>query len=459
MTQRRIAIAGLFLGLLLAPGGAAAQWAVSPYVQAVLQRSEDGVRRARQLRAPEPEVDALDLRRAATAAYGALVDTRQRITIERRALSEHTACLRADLFLLERQFERVRQETLLAIDRKNRSSVTLMLEVLRFLSDRYEAVLHGARDPAQTDSDWHATWQFDPPDWQATYGGILVSGEACPFHTDYLPPSVGGYGCDATALRQVLRGLSASGAGGSELRAATQAELASLEAGLRAAADYELRLLALGQASGQLDRIVSGGPALPSLSPPPQHRPPLSGCFRTRPLPPEVVRHELRGPFSLERDDERLLTIFREQRRSEERERPLPSYLDAGRTVVHWILGWLGLQEGRELGEFQGTQGERESMTVAATVDPSGSFERLTISVREFSDLASGRDGVRAFVRDFAYFLRLSCVFRPCSSRLERVMRVVVTDECFPYANGEFLRDAPRGKPRWELCKEKAGIR
>ena len=63
----------------------------------------------------------------------------------------------------------------------------------------------------------------------------------------------------------------------------------------------------------------------------------------------------------------------------------------------------------------------------------------------------------RSFVRDFAYFLRRSCIDRPCSQRLDRILKIVFTDECFPFVSGQFLNDTVQN-PGWRRCMTAAGI-
>ncbi len=65
--------------------------------------------------------------------------------------------------------------------------------------------------------------------------------------------------------------------------------------------------------------------------------------------------------------------------------------------------------------------------------------------------------GLRKFGRNYAYFLRRSCIYRPCNERLELIMKILYTDECFPYASGEFRveeGEEVKGKTSWEKCME-----
>lgn len=67
--------------------------------------------------------------------------------------------------------------------------------------------------------------------------------------------------------------------------------------------------------------------------------------------------------------------------------------------------------------------------------------------------------GMRKFAKGYAYFLRRSCINRQCNSQLETILKILFTDECFPYASGEFETgknsDDTNAKSTWERCKEK----
>ncbi len=94
---------------------------------------------------------------------------------------------------------------------------------------------------------------------------------------------------------------------------------------------------------------------------------------------------------------------------------------------------------------------------VDAPLEAAHSLSDLHAAVSEFSRQASTKDGVRDFVKRFAYFLNLTCWKRQCGDLLERAIRLTTTDECFPYANGQYLGDTD-GNPRWEKCKDAAEI-
>lgn len=59
--------------------------------------------------------------------------------------------------------------------------------------------------------------------------------------------------------------------------------------------------------------------------------------------------------------------------------------------------------------------------------------------------------GMRKFVRDYAFFVRRSCIFRPCNNSLDRVLRIIFEPKCFPYTSGDYLESD------WTECQSAAG--
>lgn len=63
--------------------------------------------------------------------------------------------------------------------------------------------------------------------------------------------------------------------------------------------------------------------------------------------------------------------------------------------------------------------------------------------------------GLRKFARNYAYFLRRSCIYRPCNTKLETIVKILYTEECFPYASGLFKAEPKEGEednPIWQTC-------
>lgn len=69
-------------------------------------------------------------------------------------------------------------------------------------------------------------------------------------------------------------------------------------------------------------------------------------------------------------------------------------------------------------------------------------------------ELVNSSDGaLRTFAINYAYFLRRTCIHRPCNERLETIMKVLFSDECFPYASGEF-QEPDEDDPHWKKCQD-----
>lgn len=185
---------------------------------------------------------------------------------------------------------------------------------------------------------------------------------------------------------------------------------------------------------------------------------------------------ELRGPFSLEKDQLRILQEFMEVRVLEENARDFPQDLQTLNEIPEEKILERRM---REIGEYNPLErgiraslrllyrswsrihGRREAAIFPIAVDTQREIEEVLTplhdAVSRFSQLASRKDGVRAFVNRFAYFLRRSCIYRPCSLALDQIIKISTTDACFPYTDGAFLTDTVEN-PRWQQCKEAAGI-
>lgn len=68
-------------------------------------------------------------------------------------------------------------------------------------------------------------------------------------------------------------------------------------------------------------------------------------------------------------------------------------------------------------------------------------------AMKKNADLVDNAQGpLRQFVINYAYYLRRSCIYRPCNEKLETIIKIVLSDECFPYSKGEI--------GSWEACKD-----
>jgi hypothetical protein len=174
----------------------------------------------------------------------------------------------------------------------------------------------------------------------------------------------------------------------------------------------------------------------------------------------DAMQIELRGPFSLEPNHEGLLEAFRLLRSKDGADRASSESLTGDNNKPIALSGLSSYF--RDLFKtFSTQQGDREALTFAVGSDPvlstTSAFDSLHKSVADLGKLSSSRNGLRSFVRDYAYFLRRSCIDRPCSQRLDRILKIVLKDECFPFVSGEFL-NATDQNPAWKRCMDAAGI-
>ncbi|TSC58593.1 MAG: hypothetical protein Greene041619_467 [Candidatus Peregrinibacteria bacterium Greene0416_19] len=462
---------------------------------------------------PAAGFDRLHWQRNVVAAIAAQTDVTRQIVAQGRSLTDNSACLRTDLFLLEGEMKRVADAMTRAVDARKVASVNLLSQLLQFLNERYKILLQGARDPTSIDSSWNVRRPFDDPRFVLD---PLVS--FCAFDSNYLPPGLSGYGCDLDGLNRAMSRIRTH-PDGQWLRDAISQQRAGIISAIIAAGRYQ-------SYTAQFDRAMQSMPFQ------------TNGTLQT-PVPPDVTRkhrrrtmcildgactgdamtpcnsdavcsrlqigrcvassevgtcsndfnitcgadadcggqnvcqklegalaYELRGPFSLERDEERLLRQYVDLRRSfgARGTAPRSFQLDGS-----WLYRLMGGQAATGVREFETQQAQKESMTIAAGTDPSlvgrAAFSNLSQAVGRLVTVGTtlgqpgGERTLRGFVRDFAYFLRRSCIFRPCNKRLEQVMRIITTDECFPYAKGTFVSDTDPANPRWQKCKAGAGIR
>ncbi|OGJ55590.1 hypothetical protein A2706_01300 [Candidatus Peribacteria bacterium RIFCSPHIGHO2_01_FULL_51_35] len=442
--------------LLLAPNVTHAQSAVSPYMQRVITRAEAGIAFAKESGSLEAAVTFFlpsfrpFMEMAGSTVLG-LIDTKQRIIAMEKDLTENTACLHIDLFLLEMEIKRVQEAVNDEAKKGNVLGVLRLQDILLFLDERLDIVLRGSRDPTIQDGTWTKKRMFDRP-------GTDTAGSICPFHTDYLPPSIAsGYGCDAEKLQSIVEALE------SPLKETVVAEtLAATDIAsvLRKYVQEAQALLSLEQRINRLlgrstDTIVSSTEI-------PAHRT-VTGCPVEWPedadrnkdsWPDDALAWELRH-MRFERDERKIMHAFQELRVTQSAARPVS---DAFRSESQNPLeDTLNAQGARTFSAFSRKQGLRESEIFAQSADThlaiSDSIGTLKKSIGVIAQLAKNRDKLRGFVRDFAYYLRRTCIDRPCNARLDQILKIVFQDDCFPYTNGEYLD----GKS-YEQCKAAAGL-
>lgn len=525
MTHLRIFfIAGLTMTILAWPLSAHAQQpgtlcqslgesrAIGQYTQQILDRATTGLNFAQG----SDTVSDFSLYipgwvRVVTKSVILWMDTSMRVHRQARDLIENTACLRFDLLLLECKMDAVRKALEKALNDHSFVAILRLDTLGRFLQNTFSDLTLGARDPTYADTLWHRDYIFDDPeqyqlgrpvsspDAEPICGNATLDrgeecdgtfgctpdckNEMCPFHSDYLPPSTTGFGCTVEILERI-----------SKIYPPAKDEYDSLKKIMdQLKKDEKLTgpMRKHRAFAGCTRRVCQGNPQLfcendddcgqdaPCIS-----EENIGRCENTRDkctsddncgkspciLLSEATVWEVRGPFRLEKDQGKIMNVFRELRESEEAARPIPEVYqsfedapssDGNGNQVQGLFVNVFRQLSRSILQTRSKeQGRAESMIFAQASDGQQEIARalqpLRSAVSDFARLASDkRGGIREFVVKYAYFLRRTCMYRPCNKKLEWILKMALADECFPYTNGEFLNDS-KEKPRWKKCEDEA---
>ncbi|MBI3332043.1 hypothetical protein HYZ99_03735 [Candidatus Peregrinibacteria bacterium] len=493
--MKRLSLSFIGFVILFTPVTAGAEGpAISAYVRQVLERADKGIAYAKQGSAVQDFLEYyLPWSQSAGSTVLSLVDTKLRIVAQQRDLPENTACLRVDLYLIEKKIEQVRGELQQAIKDKKIMTIVRLQDLILFLNERFEHVLKGSRDPLYQDKTWWQRRLFEPEKtgWCcsgkkgdtcnerkatacsveggifretgeecAALGcradpGVLEIEKICPFHSNYLPPSVtAGYGCDLTALQNIIPKVSPGA-----LASSNEAEKDAVQKVATTLDNIVTRAESFLKLQIEIDELLGRETDLPDSVPPRSHKE-IEGCVPTgdQLWKSGAVEWELRSNFSFEKDEQKILKAFQELRLKQGGRRSPPEEFmkKASKGLLDSMLDDYGRITFKRFSEKQGqleaevfAQASDTHLSVANTVD------LLVTSVGTLSDLARSREGLRGFVRDYAYFLRRTCIHRPCNARLGQVLKIVFTDECFAYTNGDYLNDTCEN-PRWKKCMEKA---
>lgn len=186
--------------------------------------------------------------------------------------------------------------------------------------------------------------------------------------------------------------------------------------------------------------------------------------------PTGAAKWELRGPFSFVPRDQKILREFVDLRTGWESIRPFPNLIKFPSEFASGDIDCTTCEpdyEGEEcevclaieraknidildrvvrwysrnyMKDWMNIQGKKESYIIAKATDPTFQIQEeirpLHKEVKELSQFATKLDdGLRGFTRDFALFLRITCMFRPCNDRLNWILRTILEEECFPYTN------------------------
>lgn len=460
------AVTCMALGILLhfalpSPAARAAAYApqaLSPAVDLVLRRADMDISEAEDpdFLATFDDDSVWEWTGDALSAEFEPVDTRRQIVQRRESLLQKTACFRYDKWLIERKMNEIREKIDMETDARDASVVLPLEQIYEFLSGEIDSLEHGGLDPeVREDEEW-AIQLFVEDDID-----VPSDEKLCFYNSDYAPAGVNGYGCDAGKLRWVMEQLSQDDgafrdAVESELRAQTLVEQV-IESRNSVEENF-------GRFLEGIDDLVTGGmPQNDEFADAPaggssrMHKN-QAGCADY--VEPGVVLHAIRGPFAIDPDDAALALAFREFRIKSDEERPAPRDLqyDEDMFAINALLN----DQRRIIREFTSKRAALGSATFAAGADSgpaaSDALKKLHDGVRALVKLGNSLDGgLRAFVRDFAYFLRRSCLDRPCAARLDTVLKLVFSDSCFPYGNGEYA-NATSDDPQWKKCMEEAEL-
>lgn len=449
------------------------------YVQPVLDRADAGIAFAASANAnPDffPFYHA-GWARSIGGAFAQLVDSRSDLANRTNDLATATACRRFDELLLECAMDDVREALDASLERGSFVAIMRLESLLLFLRERLDHLDAGAEDATRVDDQWARKRLFDRDE------PASPSAPLCPFHSDYTPPRLSGYGCDDAVLESIDRY-------GLDFVAAERGGLTAIESQIDAfrsivpllqsatstgtvaplppVADREHRTIVgcravQGACSENADLACGSDEFCASRG--------AGRCLRDASVP-RVPERSLRGAFSFPVDHLRVLTDFVGKRIDDALSRTFPdgwaplSELSSGSGAKRafyddWMNSALsGLRSFfRSLSGIQGrSEGAAFPEATDAQLEIADSLSDMRASIGELSRLASQKTGVRTFVVELAYFLRRTCVFRPCQKSLEQIIRIGLQDACFPYTNGEFLSDTEEN-PRWKKCAEAACVK
>jgi hypothetical protein len=488
---------------------------VSRYVERVLQRADAGLAVANS--DPTGGGGILyfpDWAQDIASALAKTVDVDLRLVEQERDLRERTACEHLDLLMIECKIDQVRSELNTAIRDQSIGKILRLSSLINFLNNRYRHLAFGSRIFGYEDPTWGEHEIFDPnpvmcciegdqgcstltaAECRNQQGGSFYSLKSCvrkcpqpgliaydglcPYSSDYLPPNPDGYGCDLSAMNpraiailsltverdglQVLENQISDFRTEASSILGLQDEIALLLGEIEKLPDspdpishYRFEGCPKGWCKGLPSRECGSSNDCTGVD--------IATCIISTDGP---ATQELRGPFSVERNEERLMHAFRNRRENEGSNREHQDLLKfanefpsskANESSERSLAGELENGSRQYLRLFfnlwNEEQGYAEGPLFAIGSDP---FLQLTYvlqplrkEIQRLSILASRMDGVRRFAVDFAYFLRRSCMYRPCNLRLEQILRILFTDECFPYVNGSYTSDTCEN-PRWDKC-------
>jgi len=86
--------------------------------------------------------------------------------------------------------------------------------------------------------------------------------------------------------------------------------------------------------------------------------------------------------------------------------------------------------------DVSGSQAAKDIPVIEGVVTPLYGNDSVIESLKSLQELTQDSSkGLRRFVINLATYLNRTCIDRPCKNRLEYVLKVAFSDNCFPYSN------------------------
>jgi len=422
--KRAIFLVGLVLAMIPAPAAAAG---LTPYVQKVTERVEKALNQLEEKESTFTSFTAVVemLFTASTAIFG-VGNSNVSQTRERQDLVSNTACMHADRMILIGMMEDVQDKINEYSDPKKLKFFTIakLQSIHEFLQQRLDAFDRGALDPAYADVDWPAVWNFDM-DKDGNAPALDEEPLLCPYSTRYFDIGASGdYGCTPDQINLAIGTLP------------TDAKYDGLRLSLAKERDAQQLFLDELRKSRDADNELSDDAPDPFSDEPKQEDGCQADWKAEYPSWPSDLRVRDTGGF-WKVAGERLRRLV-DLLKSLEPLRPLPEELTKDNGNFSNFVQRQRAQQIQTFGHWQ----TRADVTVLGGVleakEIEDAFGPLTKTVGRLARVSHDFEGgIRGFVSDFAYYLRRSCMNRDCNARLERILKIVPKDECFPYTNGE----------------------
>lgn len=169
------------------------------YVGPAIQRAQDGITYATEAQTNDDFFSYYlpGWAHSVASSFAQLVGGQQQGTQRIGNIAETTACLRYDQILLECALKRVEKALDAELERGSFFAIMQLQSIVVFLQERLEHLALGSEDSSHEDATYATKHLFDrddPPE---------QTEPLCPFHSDYTPARMTGYGCDATVLRTI----------------------------------------------------------------------------------------------------------------------------------------------------------------------------------------------------------------------------------------------------------------